>query len=371
MTPVFIEKLFAFHFRNLTSIQLNPDAKINVFHGTNGQGKTNLLEAICLGSSLKTINSLKNIDLIYFGQEQSRIKATINALDNFTVEVNVFNEGKKVQIGDKKISRLAALNQKTAVITFTPEDLCIVAGSATYRRRWLDQCANCLFPIYATLYNRYEKTLAQRNRLLKMSFIDLKQLISFNDILAQTAAPLLRLRQKTLTIIRPEFKKNISRISGNTINAKIEYASFSSLFPDEENEIKNLFYEQLAIKNNEELIRKTTLVGPHLDDINITINNIAARNSASRGQARAIVLALKIAQIDCTATLRNITPILLLDDVMGELDLDNAKRLLATIKEIGAQTFITMTHLAIMPAGFYDYAAFSVNNGQIIDQTMA
>jgi len=365
MNQVFIDQIFAYHFRNLKMIKFKPSSQINIFFGKNGQGKTNLLEAICLASSLKTIRSVRNRDLISFGKEQSHIKASISGQDAFTVEVDVFLQGKKVQIANKAIKSSSTINQKTAVVTFVPDDLNIVTGSASFRRHLLDQTASGFFPTYLALYRRFEKALLDRNRLLKSSMLDKAELEAFSEVFTQTAAPLIKARREAIQILRSEFIDTINEISAGIINADIAYECAIADSNEEEEQIRKALHEKLESLKKEEIFRKTTLYGPHLDDICIQIDSHLARHIASRGQARAVILALKTAQINCTAALRNLTPILLLDDVMGELDPNNTKRLLNTIQHLGAQTFITTTHLNVLPSDFTNYQSFEIEAGEI------
>ncbi len=366
MKSVYIHQLFAFRFRNFDTLKIELSPKINVFFGKNGHGKTNLLEAISLASSFKAIRPAKNRDLILFDQEQSRIKASIAGHDHFNVEVDVFLQGKKVCISGKSVKSASAINHKLAVITFVPDDLHIVTGGASFRRQLLDQTANGLFPIYAALYRRFEQAILQRNRLLKTPGSSQQELEAFNQVFVQTAAPLIKARHAAIRILLPEFERNLAHISGNSISANIAYESIDVTKQDSEETIQTSLWEKLKTLQTEERFRKTTLLGPHLDDINITMGTHPARHTASRGQARAIVLALKMAQMHCVASVRELTPILLLDDVLGELDQNNAQRLLETIKEIDAQTFITTTQLELLPDLCRDYKAFEIHQGTIV-----
>jgi DNA replication and repair protein RecF len=362
MKSVYIKKLSAVNFRNLQSVELIPHEKLNVFLGQNGQGKTNLLDAISLGASLRPIRVPKqSADLILFGQEQSLVRAQVCGHDSFSVEVSIFAQGKKVKVAGKPVRDSNHVNSKTAVVTFVPEDLHIVSGSASYRRRLLDQVAAGLFASYVPIYRRYEKALLHRNRLLKAPRIDKAELHSFNNVLADSAAPLIKSRLAALQLLKPLFDVAIKEISGKTFDVDIAYLSEVK----SESEIATLLLAQIKNKESEEYARRVTLCGPHLDDLDIRLNGHPARSVASRGQARAMVLALKIAQMESVARERQLAPILLLDDVVGELDPNNAQRLLDTIERVSAQTFITTTHIEALPSNWRGCHTYSVFAGSI------
>jgi DNA replication and repair protein RecF len=365
MKSVYIHELFAFHFRNFNTLKIKLDPKNNVFFGRNGHGKTNLLEAICLASSFKSIRPAKNRDLILFDQERSRIKANIGGHDHFNVEIDIFLQGKKGKISENPVESVSAINRKLAVITFVPDDLHIVSGSGAFRRNLLNQTGTGLFPVYTALHRRFEQALLRRNRLLKTPHVDQQELEAFNQIFVETAASLIKARHAAIDILRPFFKSTLAHISGNSISTDITYESMNTSEQDSEKDIQSILWQKLKTLHSEERLRRITLVGPHLDDLTITMGALAARHTASRGQSRAIVLALKIAQIHCLATTRKITPILLLDDVLGELDKNNAERLLDTIKAIDAQTFITTTQLELLPKSCKNYKAFEIHQGTI------
>lgn len=349
MKSVFICQLSAINFKNLASVLLEPDPKLNIFLGQNGQGKTNLLEAISLACSLKNLRSAKNPDLILFGQNESRIQSHIQSHDEIDVDIAIFPEGKKVLVNEKPIRDASALNQHTAVVSFIPDDLHMVIGGPAFRRTFLDQLCSGLFALYSGLYKRYEKTLLHRNRILKSPIIDEQELKSFTQILNVCAEPIIAARRQAIEILQTPFNQTFENILHDHLAIEISYVP------------KLILEENL----NEEKMRRVTLGGPHLDDLHITLQNHAARSTASRGQARAIVLALKMAQMKVVAEHKQLAPLLLLDDVVGELDPDNARRLLETIDALGAQTFITTTHLDALPANWRSCRQFEVSAGQI------
>ena len=258
-----------------------------------------------------------------------------NKKSHFSVHVHIDEEGKKAIINQKIARDSKSLREKIALVSFIPEDLSAIMGGASLRRRILDQITASLYPSYALYYRQYERILKQRNRLLKDMLFDLVELDSFTQILAQVAYSLEKTRILALEHISPIYEAQVALLSDGKLISALGYQPSSG----------GDLLGNLEKRKQEERIRKTTLLGPHLDDLDISLNNHPARNTASRGQSRILILALKIAQLKAIVENRRMSPILLLDDVIGELDLQHAKRLLNTVEQSQTQTFVTTTHL--------------------------
>jgi recombinational DNA repair ATPase RecF len=185
--------------------------------------------------------------------------------------------------------------------------------------------------------------------------VDLVELQSFTQVLAQSAQSIEKARLLALEQIRPYYHEAVLKLSDGQLTSQLTYTPTSA-----GDLIASL--EKIRI---EERARKTTLLGPHLDDLEIFLNEHAARFSASRGQARVLILALKIAQLQAVFAHRNLSPILLLDDVVGELDPHNSLRLLQVIDELKTQTFITTTHLSALPVTWQAGHVFHVQQGSV------
>lgn len=352
-----LKYLKAVNFRNLKSIFLEPLPALNLFMGNNGQGKTNLLDSIAVASQLKPLRAIKqNSDLIMFDEKQARIEGEF-LLGSTTLSsiIMIDPEGKKVRVNNKATRDSHALREKVALVSFVPEDLSAVTGGGTLRRKLLDQITASLYPIYTLYYRQYEKVLLQRNRLLKQPLIDLVELDSFTQILSQIAASLEKARFLALEQILPYYQEGVLKLSKGELASEINY------FPSSLGDLKSSLNKLKA----EERARKTTLLGPHLDDLEISLNLHPARFSASRGQARVLILALKMAQLQAIIAHRALNPILLLDDVVGELDPKHATRLLDMIQELQLQTFITTTHLSTLPIENQAIPAFHILNGSL------
>ena len=351
-----LRHLKTFNFRNLQSISLEPKPALNLFIGDNGQGKTNLLDAIAMGAQLKTIRVVKhNSDLILFGEQQARVDTMFDGESTLSVSITLDSDGKIVRLNNKPTRDSQALREKIALVSFVPEDLSAVMGSAGLRRRLLDQMTASLYPSYALYYRQYERVLLQRNRLLKSPLVDLIELESFTSVLSQIAHSIEQGRLLALSLVKPYYQEAVLKLSNAQLSSELTY------LPSSLGDLKASLDKIRA----EERARKMTLLGPHLDDLEVSLNEHPARFSASRGQARVLILALKIAQLQAVFSHRDISPILLLDDVVGELDPDNAIRLLQVIEQLRSQTFITTTDLKTLPIDWQGAAVFGLQGGAL------
>lgn len=334
--------------RNLVSVDVALLSGVTVFVGDNGQGKTNLLESIALGSYLKPIRPIRHLkDLVQIGCEEAALSVQVGGRDNFDVRMALTPLGKRVWVGGKPIRDAATLAERLSVVTFVPDDLNMVIGGASYRRKALDQLCYGLFPAYLTHLRAYEKALLHRNQLLKQPAIDHALLNSFTQMLVQSGAQVLKLRLDALEIIQPHFEQALLSISNQTLQGSMQYEA--SHIDMQKQTVEESLNQAFVSCYAEERARKTTVIGPHLDDLSLQLNGHLARYTASRGQSRALVLAFKIAQLNSICAHRLISPILLLDDVVSELDPHNAQALLNTVESLQVQTFITTTHLSALP----------------------
>jgi DNA replication and repair protein RecF len=337
-------------FRNLETAELNFDPILNIFIGANGQGKTNLLEAVNMTATLKTFKTgIKNADLIRWGDSEAHLTAQYDESGPLPVDIHISPEGKKATLSGTKIKDAAELGKNLAAVTFTPDDLQLVKGSPDNRRRALDRFCFGLDPRYAQCYRRYAKALAHRNQLLKSYPVDRLSLDAFNETLILTGLELIQLRFGASQKWACVFEEQLESLVGGAFGAQMQYQSqvfgLDNLRAFTTEELQQLFREKMASKADEEVRRRTSLVGPHLDDIYFDFSGRAARKIVSQGQARAMVLALKIAEVQVIHQARHHPPLLLLDDVISELDTEKASNLLQKMVSLGTQTFMTTTEL--------------------------
>lgn len=360
MKPFYLAQIFAHQFRNLESFSLKPHPNLNVLFGKNGQGKTNIIESISLCLSTKGLRPVKQVsDFITHNCSEARIEIKSEGEHAFETSVRLSPKGKKYELSGKALRESTPLLERIAVVSFVPEELQIVSAASSFRRRAINQITAGFFPTYFGVYRRYERALLSRNQLLKAQFCDPQELASFNHVYAELSAEVTRYRAKAIDLWHPFFLKSITEIVGERYAVDAAYAP--SACTD-----AVLILEQLKYLEREERMRRVSLYGPHQDDLNFTIDGVQSRFLASRGQARAIVLAMKLGQLNAISQCRKTPTVLLLDDVAGELDPEKVGFLMATISRLHIQTFITTTHLEGLFELSKDCGTFEIESGKII-----
>lgn len=356
-------------FRNIEHAQLAPHPRLTVFVGHNGQGKTNLLEAIHLVSALRPLRQVERAaELVCFGRERGQVRGRFELDGPLDVEVVVEQRGRKATVGGKAVRDVAILASRLGVVSFVPDDSTIIRGSPGDRRRGLDRFAFSLFPSFAAVSRRFEEALEQRNRLLKEPFVDVDALDAFTPPFVSAAAELTRLRAEACIRWSPVFAAEAHAIGGDALAAELSYhcgiVDDVITAPPSSADLEEQLAQKLRAGRDIERRKKSTLCGPQHDDVIIDKAGRKARFLASQGEARALVLALKLASVRILTEVRGQPPLLLLDDVAGELDAQRAARLLASIDEHGVQCFVTTTDVSTLPP-LGDSSVFRVQGGQL------
>lgn len=361
-------RLFADGVRNLHEVKLEAHPRLTAFVGDNGQGKTNLLEAVHLAAALRPLRPTERArELVGFDREQGVVRARFDLDGPLDIEVHLEHKGRRALLAGKAVRDVAEVASRIGVVAFTPEDLAIVRGGPDRRRRALDQFAYGLRPSFAEVSRRYEQALDRRNRLLKDSRTDRALLESYTAPLVSAGVELARARAQAAREWSPLFQQDALRISDGALPAELSYSvSFldDDVLETPADVAERHFRERLSRQAEGERQRKTTLSGPHLDDLALLVGDRRARRLASQGEARALVLAMKLAAVRLYTSARGTAPLLLLDDVAGELDPHKARCLFDTALDVGAQTFVTATHTGVLPA-LDDALVLQVANGRV------
>ena len=338
-----LQRLSVDGLRNLSEIQLEPHPRLTVFAGPNGQGKTNLLEAVHLVAALRPLKALERAsDLVGFERERGVLHADFDLDGPLPVEIIVEPRGRKATLAGKQVRDIGQVAARIGVVAFTPDDLGLVRGAPQVRRRALDRFCYGLSTSFADVSRRYEAALSQRNKLLKAWPIDPHLLSAYSAPLVDAGVALMQARLRAVEAWRPVFRELVAAITQGALHADLAYSS--ALLCDDNADpvtLQERFHTRLAEQQESEQQRKTTLSGPHLDDLVITLGERRARRLASQGEARALVLALKLASVRVFTQERQTAPLLLLDDVAGELDAHRARCLFEVVDGVGAQTFVT------------------------------
>ncbi|MEM9120389.1 MAG: DNA replication/repair protein RecF [Cyanobacteria bacterium P01_F01_bin.56] len=366
---MFLKTLELRHFRNYETQRVEFTAPKTILLGENAQGKSNLLESVELLATLKSHRTSRDRDLIQDGFAAAHINAEVSRDVGYAdLAIVLRDQGRRtvMQSGEKlrrQMDFLGALN----AVQFSSLDLDLVRGGPGVRRAWLDTLLMQLEPVYAYILGQYQQCLKQRNSLLKQDDVppDPTQMALWDAQLAALGTRVIRRRSRGLTRLVPIAQSWHSAISGKTEDLRLTYAPNVPLTQDDPQVIQAAFLEKIQQRAIAEKHQHTSLVGPHRDDIDFTINDTPARQYGSQGQQRTLVLALKLAELKLIETVVGESPLLLLDDVLAELDLKRQNQLLEAIGD-RFQTLITTTHLGAFDADWLNRSQICIVQSGII-----
>jgi len=361
-----LKKFALSSFRNLEEIELSFGPRFNIFFGSNAQGKTNLLEAIYLLGTMKSFRLARNSELIQWGAPYGVLRGWVER-DGVTREISLLLEkqGKKVRVDRKPVVKLADFFGSLNVVVFSPEEMAMAKGMPDLRRRYLDRAIFSGDADYLRLHHEYYLILRNRNDLLKSG--DTSGLDVWSDQLAEAGARLICKRVAYLDQIGPLLKEFYDAIAGGREEAALTYLPHLPEGELSHREGSLLLREALARTAAEERRRGTTLVGPHRDDVEFVLGGKPLKRTASQGQQRSFVLALKMAEIAYLEKNFGSPPILLLDDMTSELDPERNRNLMEFLEQKRMQVFITTTALQnIMLQGMEQHPAFRIDAGRVL-----
>ena len=357
-----IERLTAVGVRNLQPVELAPRERFNVFAGQNGQGKTNLLEAIYVVATLRSFRTARLADLIAFGASDAQLGARVTKSGMTRIyQVDLAQAGRRVQLDGKSVRPIARYFGGFNVVVFTPEDLALPRGAPSERRRFVDRAVFNQNPDYLGQIQDYEKTLKQRNSVLKSAQagpLDRELLAVYDRQLAQLGIAVADARAKLVAAMQVALDEAFREIARIDRKASVRYVTKSAGVSIDD------FEAQLAASRVRDLATASTHVGPHRDDLAFELDGHDAGGFASQGQLRAIVLAWKTAELALLARVHDDSPILLLDDVSSELDPARNEYLFEHLANRAAQCFITTTHEGHVLLR-RERADYHIENGQI------
>ena len=338
-------------FRNLSQVSVVPSPRTTIAVGENGQGKTNLLEALYYLATLKPLRANTLKELVQFGAGHARVSGRwlLNGAER-EISVEVSHGTRTASVDGKRASSVEAYFGGVSVVAFTPDDLSIVKGSPEGRRTFLDRSVFNRFPAYLQESREYAKALKSRNRLLKED-APLSHLTVWDETLSRVGARLLVRRRALLDEVATRAQDAFARIG--RIEAKAQFIYEPShleltFATASESELQAALAKALEHRLARDVERGHTSVGPHVDDVEIALGEHAARQFASQGQSRALVIAWKVAEIENLQVTNGFLPMLLLDDVSSELDPERNAFLMNYLAESGAQTLLTTTDAALV-----------------------
>jgi DNA replication and repair protein RecF len=333
-----IATLWTSGFRNLADLELQPGPRFNVIHGDNGQGKSNLLEAIDYVGSLRSFRGAATAEMIRRGEERAELAASVRgerAPRQFRARLQR-SAARELQIDGKRPRTRASYLSAIQTVLFHPGDLQLVAGAPELRRDWLDRILEHFDATYASTLATYERALKSRNRLLRGESPDRRALVAYHELLAGAGTVIGQARERVVKELGALVVDAFTAITGDPLVLGIRYE------PRVEPELHAL---RAALEQSleKDIARGFTAEGPHADDLSLTLEGVLAKRFGSQGQHRAIVLALKVAELHELSRRVGRVPILLLDDVSSELDRGRSRRLFGLLSELGGQVFLTTT----------------------------
>lgn len=313
------------NFRNISSMELHATDGVNVIYGENAQGKTNILEAIWLFTGCKSFRGSKDTEFIKFNEDIAKINIDFSDnVRNKKSEIIIGNKKKNVYLNGVSLRSSSELIGSFYAVIFSPSHLSLIKDGPSGRRRFLDTALCQLKPSYAEHIAGYRRALLQRNALLKDLHLSPQLydiLDSLDDQLSRYSAAVISERLKYIEILSQYSKQIYAGISENKEYFNVTYSRNDITDINiSVNDLYNLELERIKNARKEDVLYKTTTIGPHRDDIDILINNVSARSFGSQGQQRSCALALKLGESEIIKKITGETPVALLDDVMSELD---------------------------------------------------
>lgn len=356
---MYIKNVKLKNFRNYDNINIEFSKDFNLIYGNNAQGKTNILEAIYISALGKSFQTNKDQELIKLGEKKAEIEIEFIRKDR---------EGKiKIEIGDKKTFFVNGIKQKKIsdiigkinLVLFYPDNINIIKGGPSERRKFLDIMISQLKPNYLHLLNRYLKTLEQRNIYLKQIKFDNKSedmLEIWDERLAELSFQILNYRVEYIEKIQ----KKIEKIHNKITNCGQNYEKIKIFFKSN-GQNKEDFLKKLKENRKIDIKKGYTSIGIHRDDFEIFINEKQVNIYGSQGQQRTTVLSLKLSELDIIYDEIEEYPILLLDDFMSELDENRRTNLTKVIEK--NQVFITCTDKILVENK--NNTIYQIENGKI------
>lgn len=351
-------------FRNVHSVHMEPGERFNLFYGRNGQGKTNLLEAIYLLGNPRSFRTSRLPELVRHGEQQAQIRGTVES-DNIEKQLWLLVEaaGRKVKIDGKAVHKASELHGKLNAVVFSPDDTGMVRMGPESRRRYLDRAVYMGDIGYLHCWHSYQRILKQRNHLLKSS--DRTGLDIWTEKLAETGAEVIERRLRFVAVLDRKLRKYYGTIADGSETARLGYQP-DGVQSTEREQIREELSELFKRHQRSDERYGTTTAGPHRDDLMFVLDERPLKAFGSQGQQKSFVLALKMAEMDNLNDTFGEAPILLLDDMSSELDARRNHNLMEFLTTREIQVFITTTERspALLEAAPH-CAVFHVEGGNL------
>ena len=355
------------NFRNYAQLDVAFQHGVHVLYGANGAGKTSVLEAIYYLALLRSFRTSQDKNLVQKGKEMFRIEGIFETPQGSHFKTHIaysLREGKVLSLNGERVTRFIDYIGTIPVVLIAPSDLTISQSGPQMRRRFIDIMLSQSNKLYLNNLKEYKRALKHRNLLLQQEHPDETQLASWEALLSRYGAEIIRKRVETVALLSEWVQTLYQELSAGTDKVKLVYRSgVKNLSDNVEAQLAQLLWANRA----KDGALGSTTVGPHRDDILFLLNGLPFRQVGSQGEHKTLIIALKLAEFRYLQQMHQQPPILLFDDIFGELDATRIQAMLGRLTEIG-QVFVTTTSknffekMHEIPASFHYY---NVKNGTI------
>lgn len=338
-----LKHLALFSFRNYREIKIEFFNGINIIYGENGSGKTNILEAIYFLALTKSFRTSSERHLVLNNENMFRIKGEFEKAQGRAFECLIaytLTEGKRLVVNSQKISKFSDYIGEVPTVLLAPSDLTLSQGSPQQRRRFIDLLLCQSHKLYLHHLIQYNRSLRQRNQILQSEKVDRQLLYSWEENLIRNGIEIIEKRTETIQYLSELVKGHYQSLSGKDDKIKIVYQS--NVEGKNGSDIKTAYRRQFEISRAQEIESGYTKVGPHRDELLFLIKGKPMKTFASQGEHKTFIIALKLAEFLYLQKQRSEAPILLFDDIFGELDAGRIQLMLDQLSDFG-QVFVTTT----------------------------
>jgi len=345
------------NFRNYANLSLKLGKKTNLLIGSNGQGKSNLLEAIFFIGMLRSFRTSSIKDLQRVGTKDFFLSASVESGGGWDELFEIeYAEKRRLRIDSAPIHKASEFIGNIKTVSFSPADIMLVTESTGLRRRFLNMLISSFNKPYLAALNEYMQALKMRNTLLKSSHPDISTLAAFEQVMAKSGSLIVQQRKEILAALSSEMLTLIAEIKGSAPVFSLKYNYHHATLTE------SSFFAKLTDERHKEIARGYTMFGPHLDDFEFILEDKSLRHFGSTGQCRLASLCLKMAAVNIIRQ-DNSKVITLVDDVTGDLDAKTRDSFLKIISK-SEQSFFTFTEKP-EDKYFSEAGIFTIENGQI------
>lgn len=324
-------------FRNYSRLDAHFEPGFHLLLGANAQGKTNILEAIYLMATLRSFRGVGSAQMVRHAEKGYFVGGVVVGQAEHEIKIYWSVRERNLALDGRPVRKLTDYLGVLRTVVFCTEDLQLIKGTARARRRFMDLLLSQTHPTYLPLLQRYAHAVRSRNALLKQAMMDAEALEGFSRELVSAGNEIIRLRRELLPRLAPVAQRAYARIAGSEAE-ELRLVYLPS--------VKNDFAVELAQSRARERSYRSTLIGPHRDDLQLLLDERPAAQFGSEGQKRTLAISLKVAQAEYLMELHGVPPILLIDDIMGELDASRRAGVLPLLEQAHrarGQVFMTAT----------------------------